>query len=355
MYGIESIGITNLRNLNKIKPDILPLEAFIIQTLIMIVVDNGINSRDLKYLKWIETKLKENVIKQFEYSKFKDIKEIGRGGHGIVNYANYCGTEIVLKSIDLKSIDKGIKTFVNELKQLITVKDCQNVIKVLGITSDSTASNSINFPNIMVLQFANNGNLSNYLRDKVCDGYFTISWLELVQIARQITLGLQSLHDNSIIHGDLHPNNILINNNEVLIADFGVARKTGDSLISSGSNSSIQGIQAYVEPQCFIQYDKIVKIDEKSDIYSLGVLLWELTSGHPPFLSFCNKAAIPIHVALGHREKSVPGTPSGYVKLYKKCWDTEPERRPTISKILRRFNKLSEKVKVDVIKNKISN
>ncbi|RIB07238.1 kinase-like domain-containing protein [Gigaspora rosea] len=326
----------------KLKPDII----ISIHYSTLMIDDNGINSRDSKYSKWLETNLKDNVIKQFEHSEFKDVEPISRGGQGIVYCANYCGTKVVLKYVN-----EDIKSFVNELKQLISVKDCQNVIKVLGITIDPTA---INFPYKMVLQYAN-GNLQKYLQDKVNDGLFTISWLELVQIARQITLGLQHLHANSIIHGDLHPNNILINNNEVLIADFGVARKTGDSLISLGSNSSFKGTEAYFEPQCFIVLDKVVKIDEKSDIYSLGVLLWELTSGHPPFSSFRNKAPISYYVSLGHREKPVPSTPSDYVKLYKKCWDTEPECRPTINEILCRLDELSKNAKVKVIKNRISN
>ncbi|CAG8778063.1 5618_t:CDS:2, partial [Cetraspora pellucida] len=84
-----------------------------------------------KYSEWLEKQLKKGVIKYFDYSEFRNVKVIGRGGYGIVYYANYHGTEIVFK----KPIDEIAKAFINELKQLITARDCQNVIKVLGITT----------------------------------------------------------------------------------------------------------------------------------------------------------------------------------------------------------------------------
>ncbi|CAG8615468.1 12123_t:CDS:1, partial [Racocetra fulgida] len=85
---------------------------------------------------------------------------------------------------------------------------------------------------------------------------------------------------------------------------------------------------AYVEPQCFIQYGKNGKLDERSDIYSLGVLMWELTSGTPPFSDIMNKYAISIKIFLGDREKMILGTPQKYVDLYTSCWSSEQEKRP---------------------------
>ncbi|RIB25801.1 kinase-like domain-containing protein, partial [Gigaspora rosea] len=94
-----------------------------------------------------------------------------------------------------------------------------------------------------------------------------------------ITEGLGHLHKNGLIHCDLHSKNILRNDDKFLIADFGLSRKIDDTYNSSAS--MIKGVPAYLDPQCHCEPGK--KPDEKSDIYSLGVIFWELTSGIPPF------------------------------------------------------------------------
>jgi serine/threonine protein kinase len=79
---------------------------------------------------------------------------------------------------------------------------------------------------------------------------------------------------------------------------------------------------------------------KSSDIYSFGVLMWEISSGRPPFKDNDNKVALAISIKTGIREITIFGTPKEYEKLYKNCWNQVPEERPTINKILDEFKKM---------------
>ncbi|CAG8811786.1 43425_t:CDS:2 [Gigaspora margarita] len=145
-----------------------------------------------------------------------------------------------------------------------------------------------------------------------------------------------------------HSKNILINNNKFLIADFGLSRKIGDTY--SSSNSITKGMPAYLDPHCCCQPGK--KPDEKSDIYSLGVIFWELTSGIPPFANANHGITIIFQAFSGYREKTIPGTPTEYANIYKKCWNIEPKERPTICKILENLNAISKRETITFITNR---
>ncbi|RIB26374.1 kinase-like domain-containing protein [Gigaspora rosea] len=82
---------------------------------------------------------------------------------------------------------------------------------------------------MLVLQFANGGNLRQYLHKKWHESTFKISLDEIIDFAMQITNGLEHLHNNNIIHCDLHYKNILMNDGELLIADFGLSKKIDDT------------------------------------------------------------------------------------------------------------------------------
>ncbi|CAG8502760.1 8368_t:CDS:2, partial [Gigaspora rosea] len=108
-----------------------------------------------------------------------------------------------------------------------------------------------------------------------------------------------------------HPKNIF---GKPLIADFGDFRTTND-------------MAAYVDPH--YSCGKEVERNKQSDIYSLGVLLWELT------------------------KEIIPGTPQEYVDIYKNCWSPEPEKRPKLNDILSNLDRLSAETSVEFIINKI--
>ncbi|RIB17139.1 kinase-like domain-containing protein [Gigaspora rosea] len=94
---------------------------------------------------------------------------------------------------------------------------------------------------------------------------------------------------------------------------------------------------AYVEP--LYLSDQQYKRDKKSDIYSFGVILWEISSGRPPFQNFDSKVIkLRSHLVKGKREEPIKDTPSHYIKLYEKCWDKDPNNRPGINNILSDLN-----------------
>ncbi|RIB22643.1 kinase-like domain-containing protein [Gigaspora rosea] len=266
-----------------------------------------------KYSEWLEKE------------QYKD-----KGGFGSISSADYNGKKVALKTLNTK---EATREFVNKLKQLRDIEDHPNINKFYGTTTDPKTGNLI-----LVLQYANGGNIRQYLRSKWHEGTFKISLREIIKIAKQVTPGLMILHKNNIIHCDLHPKNILINNGDFLIADFGLSRKPNDSLVTSLATQ--HGLPAYVGPQCLAHPGK--KRDEKSDVYSLGTIFWELTSGTASFESAINSLAICVQILQGYRYDTIIGTPHNFAELYKKCWDYDPQKRPTTNKILETLDKISE-------------
>jgi len=96
------------------------------------------------------------------------------------------------------------------------------------------------------------------------------------------------------------------------------------------------GMPEYIDPWCYI-HEELFYPDVKSDIYSLGLIFWELTSRIPPFSNISNKLAIGWLVAYkGLRNESISGTPSDYDKLCNEYCVICPKNRPELDKIFRR-------------------
>jgi serine/threonine protein kinase len=93
----------------------------------------------------------------------------------------------------------------------------------------------------------------------------------------------------------------------------------------------------YVDPK-LLESDSYI-YDKKSDIYSLGVLMWELSSGHPPFYDNNDLKTLTYNLIKGTRENPIPNTPYEYMKLYQSCWNSESDARPSIEQV---FNKLEK-------------
>ena len=103
--------------------------------------------------------------------------------------------------------------------------------------------------------------------------------------------------------------------------------------------SELFGHLLCTEPQCF-KSEKYIP-DEKSDIYAVGLLLWELTSGKRPFKDLTD-LEIVLAIQNGRREQPVNGTPQVYVNLYQECWDQDPGKRPTLDDIIATLSAISE-------------
>src|SRR5438128_962594 len=95
---------------------------------------------------------------------------------------------------------------------------------------------------------------------------------------------------------------------------------------------------AYIDPQCF--KDKYFSRNEKSDIYALGVVLWELSSGETPF-EHVDSHLIILEILKGNRQKAIDGVPTEYVQLYTDCWDEDPEKRPAVEIVLEILNQVT--------------
>ncbi|GBC07027.1 hypothetical protein RclHR1_00720036 [Rhizophagus clarus] len=126
-------------------------------------------------------------------------------------------------------------------------------------------------------------------------------------------------------------------------ADLGLSKQLAD--ISNGINE-IKGVIPYIDPQALKNND--YKLDKKSDVYSVGVLLWEISSGRPPFEKSINKASMMLSIVSGNREKPVTNTPLEYQSLYIRCWDDDPDKRPSIKDVSEKLKKINPNHKLQL-------
>ncbi|UZO07701.1 uncharacterized protein OCT59_027977 [Rhizophagus irregularis] len=275
-------------------------------------------------INWLENFVTKECITCYEYSDFKNVQQIGKGSFGNVVRVNWKTTN---HSFALKSFDNGeitLKEVVNELKLHRSVDLHKNIIRIFGITREETYEvHSIRYS--FVLEYADNGTLNDYLSKH----FNELDWSDKNQLALQLASAVAFIHDCNIIHRDLHANNILILQKNIKLADFGLSKKIDEK---SNNTSKIFGVIPFIDPRSLD--NRNYKLNKKSDVYSIGVLMWQISSGYKPFYDVGYDGRLILDILNGKREEIIDGTYVEYSNLYRKCWEDNPSERPDIQKVV---------------------
>ncbi|PKK65342.1 kinase-like protein [Rhizophagus irregularis] len=209
------------------------------------------------------------------------------------------------------------------------------IINYYGITQDPTTKDFM-----IIMDYYSSGDLRHYITN-----HFYYSWYKKLIMLISILSGLKYIHDANIIHRDFHSGNILYNNaTSAIICDLGISK----SSIAADNSGEIYGIIPYIAPEIFQGH----KYTTASDIYSFGMIMWEFMTGRRPFWDQNYDIDLIISICEGLRPPITTIIPKDYINLMKKCWHSDPNKRPTASSILKELDyiKLSELEKPTKIK-----
>src|SRR2546430_8663348 len=135
------------------------------------------------------------------------------------------------------------------------------------------------------------------------------------------------IHGENYIHHDLHSGNIFLYDFwKCKIGDLGLCQQVDDK---KDDSNKIYGVIPYLAPEVLSK--KLYT--QESDIYSFGMIMWEFTTGKKPFHDRPHDQYFMLDILKGERPQITDDTPEFYTKLMKRCWDYNPENRPTAGEI----------------------
>ena len=248
--------------------------------------------------------------------------ELGSGGFGTVYKGTWQYTAVAIKQLHAQTLtEKVFKEFEQE-SAVMTKLTHPNVLHLHGICIEVGKYS-------MVLEYMSKGSLF-----KVLHSNHPLSLPQLWQIAMDIGKGIFHLHSKKILHRDLKSLNVLLDANlQAKVCDFGLSQVKIETKTVSKKNTSNQtvGTTRWMAPELFDGK----KYTEKADVYSYGIILWELFTRKIPYENFSEDLHVITYVVLkGKREKIPENTPSSYAKLIQWCWQEKPEERPTVQQAL---------------------
>ena len=245
--------------------------------------------------------------------RYEIIGKIGAGGMSDVYKAKdlTLGRFVAIKVLKPEfSEDVGFVTKFRTEAQSAAALQHPNIVNIYDVGSE----NGLHY---IVMEYVEGITLKTYIEKKG-----QLSFKEAVSIAIQVGRGIEAAHNNQIIHRDIKPQNIMISTEgKVKVMDFGIARAASSNTISS----DVMGSVHYSSPE----QARNGFVDGKSDIYSLGIVMYEMVTGRVPF-----DGDTTVAVAIQHLQEEMvkpsayaPNLPISMEKIILKCTQKNPDRR----------------------------
>ncbi|KAM9155316.1 mitogen-activated protein kinase kinase kinase 7 isoform 3-T3 [Pangshura tecta] len=255
-------------------------------------------------------------FEEIDYKEIEVEEVVGRGAFGVVCKAKWRGKDVAIKQIESESERKA---FIVELRQLSRVNH-PNIVKLYGACLN---------PVCLVMEYAEGGSLYNVLHGAEPLPYYTaahaMSWC--LQCSQGVAY-LHSMKPKALIHRDLKPPNLLLvaGGTVLKICDFGTACDIQTHMTNN------KGSAAWMAPEVF----EGSNYSEKCDVFSWGIILWEVITRRKPFDEIGGPAfRIMWAVHNGTRPPLIKNLPKPIESLMTRCWSKDPSQRPSMEEIVK--------------------
>ncbi|TVU12316.1 hypothetical protein EJB05_45954 [Eragrostis curvula] len=270
-------------------------------------------------------------------SDLEELRELGSGTFGTVYHGKWRGTDVAIKRINDRcfagkaSEQERMRTdFWNEAGKLASLHH-PNVVAFYGVVVDGPGGSVAT-----VTEYMANGSLRQALQrnEKIFDRR------RRLLIAMDVAFGMEYLHGKNIVHFDLKSDNLLVNLRDpqrpiCKVGDLGLSKVKCQTLISGG----VRGTLPWMAPELLNGSSSLVS--EKVDVFSFGIVMWELLTGEEPYAELHYGAIIGGIVNNTLRPPVPEFCDPQWRSLMEQCWSSEPSERPSFTEIGQRLRAMA--------------
>ncbi|EXX72163.1 Cla4p [Rhizophagus irregularis DAOM 197198w] len=287
-----------------------------------------------------ETLMPSMIVEWIPYNNLQNVRYLTKGGFSEIYTADWVDGKyeewdskkqqlkrvgrhnVILKK--LENVESANQSWFEEAKSHLTISNKRSdIVQCFGLTQN------ISNGNYMLVMYKMDISLKEFLQQN----HNKLTWRQKLNISFEIVRALYFIHKENAIHRDLHSGNILYSqiNSKWYIGDLGFCGP------ADKSSKSVYGILPYIAPEVINGREYTFK----SDIYSIAMLMWEISSGQPPFINHGHDCNLAINVINGIRPKIVSGTPTEYKNLMEQCWDADPSKRPDTNTLMIKIREMN--------------
>lgn len=267
----------------------------------------------------------------------EELKELGSGTFGTVYHGKWRGSDVAIKRIK-KSCFTGRSSEQERLTlefwreaEILSKLHHPNVVAFYGVVQDGPGGTLATVTEFMV-----NGSLRHVLlrKDKYLDRR------KRLIIAMDAAFGMEYLHSKNIVHFDLKCDNLLVNLKDssrpiCKVGDFGLSKIKRNTLVSGG----VRGTLPWMAPELLNGGSN--KVSEKVDVFSFGIVMWEILTGEEPYANMHYGAIIGGIVNNTLRPPVPASCDPEWRRLMEQCWAPDPQQRPSFTQIASRLRAMS--------------
>ncbi|EFA82433.1 filamin/ABP280 repeat-containing protein [Heterostelium album PN500] len=273
---------------------------------------------------------KISIIKPIAYQEVSFGSELGHGVSGTVWKGTWNGHVVAIKYYNEDNLAFDEREYHTE-GTLLTVLQHPNILHCIGGSPQHSKM-------FIVCDYLSRGSLNHLIHSKEVP----LSNYKIVHFAIQAAAGMEYLHSLGIIHRDLKSGNLLIDDDwNVRVCDFGLCRIVDPRRMTKGAGTA-----------CYMAVEVLkgsTEYSQKADVFSFGMLLWECFAREIPYHDKQQIEWVNMVLEEAYRLPIPDNCPPELASIIKRCWDSNPDSRPTFTEIHQELTQIRDRMKADGI------